>query len=304
MNTASVDMIVVKEGNRKNGKLEPLTSVKDMGIRIPLVVYIDKEDPNHLHLVDGHRRLFTAKKLGMTEVPITIIPQEEAETTYALANLDREDLCPLDIYEMAKKLQYIGKSNEAISATLKMSKYQLNRYLKLDNLTPSCLNSFKKGEISWEVASELASYPQEVQETVSKLKWALRDAKSVREQANLCVGVPLKAFNKDFLEDSLGESLYCLRCPKNRAADLTLFGEATISESVCTNPECLLKKLKGYAIEHGCDDGLLSSEYYSKAWYSDMGENIASKDWSSYSEGEPNPDYEDQKKYLFCLYLY
>lgn len=49
-------------------------SIRNVGILVPLTVYRSKTE-NKLHLLDGQRRWMCAKQLGLSKVPVNIVPE-------------------------------------------------------------------------------------------------------------------------------------------------------------------------------------------------------------------------------------
>ena len=79
-----------------NEEMEALAlSIKENGILSPVVVRPLKDTEDY-EIISGHRRIFAAKKAGLTEVPALIyaISHEEAIIALVDSNLHREHILP------------------------------------------------------------------------------------------------------------------------------------------------------------------------------------------------------------------
>ena len=232
MNVSINRIIVEDKDNRANGSAEIIESVRTEGILVPLLVFERGED---YVLIAGHRRLLSAQKFGLTEVPVQVLTEEQTETARALENLDRKQLHPLDEAEQIKNLQSKGYSNETIGAILGISNARVIRRSKLNNLSEKRLNEFRKGTITADQAEELAVFPKEIQDKTLIQKWMSAD--DLRNALVASQGISLENCTNAFLEGNPG----CSKCPENSVTENEgLFPGLNGS---CKNPQCYAKKL-------------------------------------------------------------
>lgn len=150
-------------------------SIKDMGIILPLLV---KKSKGGYEVISGHRRLFAAKKLGLSEVPCKVLTVDDATADIMMVdtNLHREEISPsekarsydLRIKAMKKKGGPESESNitEQLAQELKSSRQNVNRYRKLLKLSPALLEMVDKKEISVNAGAALAEIPMDEQKHV------------------------------------------------------------------------------------------------------------------------------------------
>ena len=95
-------------------------SIKENGILSPVVVR-PIEDTGDYEIISGHRRIFSAKKAGLIEVPALIytISHEEAIIALVDSNLHREHILPSEkafAYKMKMDaLSHQGKRTDSTS---------------------------------------------------------------------------------------------------------------------------------------------------------------------------------------------
>jgi len=77
--------------------------IKNQGILAPLTVTKGEEKGSYC-LVDGHRRLTVAKKIGLKVVPVVIIDENDPEKVAITTNLFREGFTPVDEAEALQRL--------------------------------------------------------------------------------------------------------------------------------------------------------------------------------------------------------
>ena len=108
--TVKVSEIEVPEGFNPRREfdetaLEQLAaSIKKNGITTALTVA--RED-GHFVLIDGERRLRAAKKAGVKEVPVLVRDDENALAAALVANVQREDLNPIEEAEALRRLSEV-----------------------------------------------------------------------------------------------------------------------------------------------------------------------------------------------------
>ena len=82
-----------------NERLKELTaSIKQYGILQPLVVRRDPDNPQHMIVIAGGRRLVACKRLELDVVPVIVRDEQgvAAQVLQLIENVQREDLKPMD----------------------------------------------------------------------------------------------------------------------------------------------------------------------------------------------------------------
>ena len=156
-----------------NEEMEALAlSIKENGILSPVVVR-PIEDTGDYEIISGHRRIFAAKKAGLTEVPASIyaISREEAIIALVDSNLHREHILPSEkafAYKMKMDaLAHQGKRTDLTSDQVGLkfsaeqvsnddSATQVKRYIRLTNLIKPLLDMVDEGKIAFTPAVELS----------------------------------------------------------------------------------------------------------------------------------------------------
>lgn len=141
-------------------------SIRESGILSPLIVRPAGE--NEYEVISGHRRLYAARKAGLTEVPVLIctLDRDAAAITLVDSNLHREHILPSEkAFAYKLKMEALAhqgiacgqvghKSRDAISDT--DSGRQVQRYIHLTYLIPELLEKMDKEEIAFSVGVELS----------------------------------------------------------------------------------------------------------------------------------------------------
>ena len=141
-------------------------SIRENGILSPLIVRPTEE--NQYEIISGHRRLYAARKAGLTEVPVLICALDRDAAAIALvdSNLHREHILPSEkAFAYKLKMEALAhqgiacgqvghKSRDAISDT--DSGRQVQRYIRLTYLIPELLKKMDKEEIAFSVGVELS----------------------------------------------------------------------------------------------------------------------------------------------------
>ena len=165
--------------------LEMVESVKQYGVLVPGLVR-SKEGDGY-EMVAGHRRKKASELAGCTTMPCIIrdLTDDEAIIIMVDSNLQRERISPSEkahAYKMkldAMKrqagrpsnncapvgLNYDGRrSREVLADNSPDSHSQIQRYIRLTELTPPLLDMVDEGRLSMRPAVELSYVPQEQQE--------------------------------------------------------------------------------------------------------------------------------------------
>ena len=147
-------------------------SVLTQGLLTPLVV---RPLPNgDYEVVSGHRRLHACKKAGIETVPALITDMDRDAAAIALvdSNLHREKILPSEkafAYKLKMEAmkrqgqrtdltsrQLVGKLETADVIAENESGRQVQRYIRLTNLTPGILDMVDEGRIALTPAVELS----------------------------------------------------------------------------------------------------------------------------------------------------
>ena len=147
-------------------------SVLTQGLLTPLVV---RPLPNgEYEVISGHRRLHACKKAGIETVPALITDMDRDAATIALvdSNLHREKILPSEkafAYKLKMEAmkrqgqrtdltsrQLVGKLETADVIAENESGRQVQRYIRLTNLTPGILDMVDEGRIALTPAVELS----------------------------------------------------------------------------------------------------------------------------------------------------
>ena len=157
--TVKVSEIEVPEGFNPRHRfdeaaLEQLAaSIKKNGITTALTVA--RED-GHYRLIDGERRLRAAKIAGVKEVPVLIREDEDGLAAALVANVQREDLDPIEEAQALKRLselEGLGTQKALAEQVGKPIAYVSGR-LRLLALPEGCHAAIASGEVP------LAAEPQ------------------------------------------------------------------------------------------------------------------------------------------------
>ena len=159
-------------------------SIRAHGIISPLIVRT-VENRDDYEILSGHRRLYAAKKAGLTEVPalIYITDDDLAAITVVDSNMHRERILPSEkafAFKLkADALKHHGKrsdltsvqiapklSTEIIGENEGISKDTVRRYIRLTHLIPELLACMDEGKIAFSVGVELSYLSDRLQQTV------------------------------------------------------------------------------------------------------------------------------------------
>ncbi len=150
------DMVALTESIRKNGIISP-------------VVVRPIEGTENYEIISGHRRIFAAKKAGLSEVPALIYSMDKDTAIVAVvdSNFNREHILPSEkafAYKMrneALKRQnkdsvQLGPGNQIARVRALESVSQIKRYVRLTKLNKQLLDMVDEGKIAFTPAVELS----------------------------------------------------------------------------------------------------------------------------------------------------
>ena len=162
--------------------LRTTESIAQYGVLTPLIAR-PLEDGSY-EIISGHRRAHAAELAGLTEVPVLVRRMDDDAATVLMvdSNLQRENILPSErafAYKMkleAMKHQgsrtdltssQVGtklRTDQAMAEELGESRNQIQRYIRLTNLTPEVLDMVDQKQISFNPAVELSYLKPEEQE--------------------------------------------------------------------------------------------------------------------------------------------
>lgn len=157
-------------------------SIRENGVLSPLIVR-SVENSDEYEVISGHRRLYAARKAGLTEVPVLICTLDRDAAAIALvdSNLHREHILPSEkAFAYKMKLDAMSRQGyrsdltsdqvgrkletaEIIAQQSDDSKSQVRRYIRLTYLIPELLDWMDEGKIALSVGVELSFLSDEAQ---------------------------------------------------------------------------------------------------------------------------------------------
>ena len=167
---------------------ETVESIREYGVLVPIIVR-PKEEGGY-EIVSGHRRCHASKIAGLETVPTIVRHLDDDEATIIMvdSNLQRESLLPSERAKAYKmKLDAIrrragrpAKNNcdrighnfdpkrsvEIIAENSGESKTQVQRYIRLTELTPDLLDMVDEKKLNLYSAVEISHLPTEEQKLV------------------------------------------------------------------------------------------------------------------------------------------
>jgi ParB family transcriptional regulator, chromosome partitioning protein len=133
---------------------ELAASIASVGVINPLTVFT--KGKKHL-VVAGGRRLAALNQLLKSKVidedyavPCTVTTEEHATEISIAENVVRENMHPADEFEAFLRLSKDGVSNEDISAKFGVTPTVVTKRLKLANVSPKIIASYREGDIDLE----------------------------------------------------------------------------------------------------------------------------------------------------------
>lgn len=168
-----------------NEEMESLAqSIQAQGIISPMIVRPMEEKTDEYEVISGHRRLYAAIKVGLTEVPALIYPLDLNQAIIAVvdSNLHREKLLPSEkAFAYKMKLEAMKQQGKRTDLTLSQlatksdsaaeigkatneSRDKVFRYIRLINLIPELLQKVDEGAIAFSPTVELSYLTKEQQE--------------------------------------------------------------------------------------------------------------------------------------------
>lgn len=190
---------------------EMTESVKQYGVLVPVMVRPKLE--GGYEMVAGHRRKLAAELAQQTELPCLVrdLTDDEAILLMIDSNLQRERILPSEkAFAYKMKLEAMkrqgrrtdltsdpvgpklgSRSNEELAGNSPVSKTQIQRYIRLTNLTTPLLDMVDEGKIAMRPAVEL-SYLSEKEQAALLETMEMEDCTPSHAQA-----IKLRKFSED-----------------------------------------------------------------------------------------------------------
>lgn len=156
----------------KEGLDDLAASIKRRGILLPLRVF---KNGDKYEIQDGHRRFLAAKEIGLISVPCVIVKtkEEENEIDKLHANLDREELSPVDMGRMMLHLRTKYKySDDDLATIIGKSISRVIQLISLTRIDKPILDALEDRRIGEHIARSLQQIPKP-EKRVYYLKYCL-----------------------------------------------------------------------------------------------------------------------------------
>ena len=158
-------------------------SIHERGIITPILVMRREHDPNAYDIIAGHRRVHAARKAGLRSVPAFIcnVSRDEAAIMVVDSNLHRERILPSERaraykmwYEAQKRqgkrtdltssqVETKSRTDEGMAVEFGVSRAQIQRYLRLNDLIPELLDLMDEDKMALSVGVELSYLSDDLQ---------------------------------------------------------------------------------------------------------------------------------------------
>lgn len=240
--------------NGWNGQREAdeglVESIRQDGLLQPICV--KKEADGRYTLAFGARRLDAARKLGLEEVPATVleatVPPEKMRTLTLVENLQRVEQRPIQEGRIFKELMEAGMSMADIARIIGKTPSFVRRRLSLTGLCPQAEAIIEEegGEYSVEAVAMLAALtPERQMEIIEPNPHYANDPGEMR-YAIREVG-KLDGAKFDMEDETLvPEAGACVNCKKRTGAEQLLFDAEDWDGDTCLDEECFARKLNAY----------------------------------------------------------
>ena len=125
-------------------------SIRAQGIMQPILVRSIDSTKGRYEIIAGERRFRAAQIAGLTEVPVLVrdVADEHAAAMALIANIQREDLNPLEEAQGVKRLlDEFGLTHEQAASAIGRSRSATSNLLRLLNLAPTLQTMLLAGDI-------------------------------------------------------------------------------------------------------------------------------------------------------------
>ena len=218
----------------ENEELNTLAqSIRESGVLVPALA---RPAGDRYELISGHRRLAACKLLGLPTIPVIVrdLTDAEAIITMVDANLQREHILPSEkafAYKMkmeamkhqgqaSRQVGTMSRTDQQIAKESKDSARQIQRYIRLTNLTPEILDMVDNKEIALTPAVELSYLTKWEQQTLYKIMQmecatpSLSQAQRMRRMSEECrLG---EGDMEDIMAEIKGNQVDCIRITVDR----------------------------------------------------------------------------------------
>lgn len=164
---------------------ELINSVKENGVITPVLLRPAGE--NHYEMISGHRRMYAARKAGLSTVPAIVRDMTDDEAVIAMvdANIQREELLPsekafaykMKLNAMKRQAGRPSKNNVCQNGTNLRSDQELGeqvgesarsiqRYIRLTELIPELLDMVDNKKLQFTVAVDISYIDKEMQKWI------------------------------------------------------------------------------------------------------------------------------------------
>ncbi|MEU2718520.1 ParB/RepB/Spo0J family partition protein [Streptomyces sp. NPDC007205] len=199
---------------------ETVQTVREVGVLIPIVVatvdaYLydrpdrdsDIDDGAQYIVVDGHRRLEAARRVGMATIPVRVdnarVATDEALLEAAfIANYHRDDMTDLEeAHALQSLVDYYGSQTKA-SKRLGIPQNTISSKLSLLKLSPELQKDLVNGERTVEHVRNLGKLSPEEQKKADERRAAAERRKPLQQMAEPPQATGEGAQPKDRVEDT------------------------------------------------------------------------------------------------------
>lgn len=162
-----------------------ISSIQEHGVITP--VLLRPTETNHYEMISGHRRMYAARKAGLSTIPAIVREMTDDESVIAMvdANIQREELLPsekafaykMKLNAMKRQAGRPAKNNVRQNGTNIRSDQELGeqvgesarsiqRYIRLTELIPELLNMVDDKKLQFTVAVDISYIDKEMQQWI------------------------------------------------------------------------------------------------------------------------------------------
>ena len=231
---------------RQESLQELSDSIRQVGVLQPICV---RPMDDGYEIVYGERRYWAAALAGLKCIPALIreMTDAEAEDAAITENLQREDVSPREEAAAYKRALDSGRhSIESLVGKFGKSETYIRARLKLSELIDALAEQLDKEEISVGVATEIAKYPADIQQTVYNEHFAEGCYASWKNTRIKEVARRLYEQYMTKLETYRFDKSECVSCQHNTANQVLFRDECSDGCAGCQNRECMMRKNHEY----------------------------------------------------------
>jgi ParB/RepB/Spo0J family partition protein len=158
-------------------------SIKVKGVTVPLLVMPYRQG---FYIIHGHRRRFSARMAGLTEVPCIIrhnLSEDEQFDLMLNENLQRKDLTLLAEARCFQKLVDEGNTVPEIKRRTGLAKARITNLLFIATLEPEIQSLFENGRLNINAAAHIVKLPDSTSRlylarNAVRYQWAIKTIES------------------------------------------------------------------------------------------------------------------------------